>query len=97
MLAEDCKATDKECHHCDKEWDQATGGVWLAGLPIIHGYMLQLAQHNHDHFLPHAKTAYLVGHEYAIKKAREAGKLEISNSLRWLDIVIKLFLTKSSS
>ena len=77
MLAEDIKETDKKgkCHHSDKEWDEATGGSWMAGLPIIHGYMLKLAEHNHDHFLPHAKTAYLVGHEYAIREARKAGKL----------------------
>jgi len=37
--------------------------------------MLQLAENNHDHFLPHAKDAYLAGLQLAISKAREAGKV----------------------
>ena len=77
MLAEDSQNTGKpgKCHHNDKEWDEATGGEWLAGLPIFRGFMIKLAQQNYDHFLPHAKTAYVVGHEYAIEKAREAGNV----------------------
>ncbi len=62
------------CHHSDEEWDVATGGKWIFGIPIRPGNMLKLAKHNFDHFEPHAKTAYLVGHEYAIQKAREAGE-----------------------
>ena len=76
MMAEDKKKPGKQgqCNHSDKEWDEATGGRWFAGLPIIRGYMMKLAENNFDHFLPQAKTAYLVGHEYAIQTAREAGK-----------------------
>lgn len=54
-------------------WDEITGGVWFAGVPVKHGRMLQLAENNHDHFLPYAKHAYLTGHQLAIEKAREAG------------------------
>ena len=79
-MAEDSKETGKqgECQHSDMEWDEATGGAWLAGLPIIRGYMLKLAQKNYDHFLPNAEKAYVAGHEYAIEKAREAGKLPMT-------------------
>ena len=54
-------------------WDEITGGVWVAGVPVKPGRMMQLAENNHDHFLPHAKDAYLTGHQLAIDKAREAG------------------------
>lgn len=54
-------------------WDKITGGVWVAGVPVKLGRMMQLAENNHDHFLPHAKDAYLTGHQLAIDKAREAG------------------------
>ena len=54
-------------------WDEITGGVWVAGVPVKPGRMMQLAENNHDHFLPHAKDAYLTGHQLAIEKAREAG------------------------
>ena len=56
-----------------KTWDKITGGKWLGPLPMKGGRMLQLAENNHDHFLPHAKGAYLTGHQLAIEKAREAG------------------------
>ena len=56
-----------------KTWDEITGGKWLGPLPVKEGRMLQLAENNHDHFLPHAKDAYLTGHQLAIDKAREAG------------------------
>ena len=54
-------------------WDEITGGVWVAGVPVRLGRMMQLAENNHDHFLPFAKDAYLTGHQLAIDKAREAG------------------------
>ena len=54
-------------------WDEITGGWWVAGLPVKLGRMMQLAETNFDHFLPHAKNAYLTGHQLAIDKAREAG------------------------
>lgn len=54
-------------------WDEITGGVWFAGVPVKHGRMQQLAENNHDHFLPYAKHAYLTGHQLTIEKAREAG------------------------
>ena len=54
-------------------WDEITGGVWVAGVPVKLGRMMQLAENNYDHFLPHAKNAYLAGHQLAIDKAREAG------------------------
>lgn len=59
-----------------KDWDEITGGQWLGGLPIQHGRMLKLAAHNHDHFLPYAKDAYLTGHQLAMDKAREASKCD---------------------
>ena len=54
-------------------WDEITGGVWVAGVPVKLGRMMQLAETNYDHFHPHAKNAYLAGHQLAIDKAREAG------------------------
>jgi len=57
-----------------KTWDEITGGKWLGGLPRKEGRMLQLAENNHDHFLPYAKDAYLTGHQLANSKAREAGE-----------------------
>ena len=57
-----------------KTWDEITGGKWFGGLPVKQGRMLQLAENNHDHFLPYAKDAYLAGHQLAINKAREAGE-----------------------
>ncbi|XP_028403440.1 uncharacterized protein LOC114526132 [Dendronephthya gigantea] len=74
MMAEDTEDTKQGCHHNDMEWDEATGGAWLAGLPIISGIMMKLAKKNYDHFLPNAKIAYVAGHEYAIEKAREGGR-----------------------
>jgi len=59
-----------------KTWDEVTGGKWLGGLPMKQGRMLQLAENNHDHFLPYAKDAYLAGHQLAINKAREAGEYQ---------------------
>ena len=53
--------------------DKKTGGKWLFGLPVKQGRMLQLAENNHDHFLPYAKDAYVTGHQLAIEKARLAG------------------------
>ena len=55
-----------------KTWDEITGGKWFFGLPVKEGRMLELAENNHDHFLPYAKDAYLTGHQLAIEKAREA-------------------------
>ena len=57
-----------------KTWDEVTGGKWFFGLPVKQGRMLQLAENNHDHFLPYAEDAYLAGHHLAINKAREAGE-----------------------
>jgi hypothetical protein len=77
MMNDDSKKSKEagQCQHSDKEWDEATGGAWFAGLPIIRGYMMKLAQNNFDHFLPNGKTAYLAGHKYAVQKAQEAGKV----------------------
>ena len=36
--------------------------------------MLDLAENNHDHFLPFEKDAYLTGQQLAIEKAREASQ-----------------------
>lgn len=58
------------------EWDEITGGKWLGGIPIKDGRMLELAENNHDHFLPYAKDAYLTGHQLALEKAREASKYD---------------------
>ena len=84
-----------------KEWDEITGGQWLGGLPIKQGRMLKLAAHNHDHFLPYAKDAYLTGHQLAIDKAREASKYGGNESKRLLHEAFSLdgfachFLTDS--
>ena len=56
-----------------KTWDKITGGKWLGPLPMEKGRMLQLAENNHDHFLPYAKDAYLTGHQLAIDTAWKAG------------------------
>jgi len=58
-----------------KKWDKVTGGTWVFGVPVIFGRIMKLAQNNHDHFLPFAKDAYLVGHELALEKAKEASKV----------------------
>ncbi|CAB3991782.1 Hypothetical predicted protein [Paramuricea clavata] len=81
LLADDDKNAKKagNCFHSNKEWDEATGGVWVAGIPIIPGFMIKLAEHNYDHFEPQAKTTYVVGHGYAIEKAREAGRSKENN------------------
>ena len=74
MIDEDHAAREsgKELHsHAD--WDRATGGTWVGGLPVKPGQMLNLAMNNYDHFQPQAEKAYLVGHKLAIAKAREAG------------------------
>ena len=94
MIAEDSKSSKRpgECHHNDKEWDEATGGAWIAGLPIIRGYMIKLAQNNYDHFLPHAQKAYVVGYEYAIEKAREAGKTD-RNDFSFIFTIFNCILT----
>jgi len=58
-----------------RRWDEITGGKWIFEVPVISGRMMQLAENNHDHFLPYAKDAYTVGHELALEKAREASKV----------------------
>ena len=84
-----------------EEWDKITGGKWLGGIPIKHGRMLKLAAHNHDHFLPYAKDAYLTGHQLAMGKAREASKYGGNESKRLLHEAFSLdgfachFLTDS--
>ena len=60
--------------HSHADWDRATGGAWVGGLPIVPGRMLNLATKNYDHFQPQAMEAYLVGHQLAIEKAREAAR-----------------------
>lgn len=65
-----------------KTLDRKTGGKWLFGLPVKQGRMLQLAENNHDHFLPYAKDAYVTGHQLAIKKARLAGTKPLLSDLR---------------
>ena len=62
-----------------KTWDKITGGKWLGPLPMEKGRMLQLAENNHDHFLPYAKDAYLTGHQLAIDTARKAGSYRSSD------------------
>ena len=60
------------CFHSDREWDEAVGGKWALGLPLKPGQMLKLAESNYDHFQPNAKEAYVIGHQLAVEKAREA-------------------------
>ena len=67
---------DKLGNSLVKELDEVTGGTWVFGVPLIFGRVMELAQNNHDHFLPFAKDAYLVGHELALEKAKEASKVE---------------------
>ncbi len=59
-----------------KDYDNALGGTWIGGVPLISGRMMSLAKNNYDHFLPSAQEAYQVGHELAIEKAREAGRAQ---------------------
>ena len=58
-----------------EKWDVILGGTWFLGVPVKFGRMMKLAENNHDHFLPFAKDAYLTGHELALERAREAGKV----------------------
>lgn len=67
---------DKLGNSLVEKWDEVTGGTWVFGVPVIFGRIMELAQNNHDHFLPFAKDAYLVGHELALEKAKEASKVE---------------------
>ena len=72
LLATLEKETEEGRSIDSKTWDEITGGKWFFGLPVKEGRMLELAENNHDHFLPYAKDAYLTGHQLAIEKAREA-------------------------
>ena len=58
--------------HSHADWDKVTGGVWAGELPVIFGRMLKLAAKNYDHFQPQSNKAYLVGHQLAVEKARDA-------------------------
>ena len=58
--------------HSNADWDRATGGVWAGELPVVFGRMLRLAAENYDHFQPQSNKAYLVGHQLAVEKARDA-------------------------
>ena len=53
-----------------RKQDEITGGKWIGCVPVKPGRMLKLAMNNHDHFLPHARSAYLTGHQLALGKAR---------------------------
>ena len=74
LLATLEKETEEGRSIDSKTWDEITGGKWFFGLPVKEGRMLELAENNHDHFLPYAKDAYLTGHQLAIEKAREASQ-----------------------
>ena len=74
--------TDKEIGN--RKQDEITGGKWLGGIPVKEGRMLRLAKNNHDHFLPHAKSAYLTGHLLAMEKAKEASKSDITEQEKLL-------------
>ena len=63
---------DKETE--TRKQDEITGGIWIGGVPVKPGRMLKLALNNHDHFLPHAKSAYLIGHQLALEEARKASR-----------------------
>lgn len=67
---------EKQGNSFAKEYDEAAGGTWIFGVPVIFGRMMKLAENNHDHFLPFAKDAYLAGHKLALEKAREASKVK---------------------
>ena len=73
MIEEDHVARNSnKTLHSNAEWDEATGGFWVGGFPWVNGRMLNLAIQNYDHFHPQAVEAYLVGHQLAMEKAREA-------------------------
>lgn len=78
MIREETDGRKPDCHHSDQEWDEATGGYWIFGIPWRFGNMLKLALKNFDHFGSRAKIAYQTGHEYAIQKARYAGNRHLS-------------------
>lgn len=87
-----------------EKWDEVTGGTWVFGVPLIFGRIMKLAQNNHDHFLPFAKEAYLVGHELALEKAKEASKVgKLEQKIRFLEEAYSIdafachFLTDSFS
>ena len=82
LLATLDKETEEGSIVDSETWDKITGGKWFFGLPVKEGRMLELAENNHDHFLPCAKDAYLTGHQLAIEKAREASIFPQDPALR---------------
>ncbi|XP_028403414.1 uncharacterized protein LOC114526111 [Dendronephthya gigantea] len=90
MIHDEMLCKTAGCHHTDKEWDEATGGIWAGGIPVVPGRMLSLGEKNFDHFQPHAKMAYLAGHEYSIQKAREAGDSSEKEREKLLDMAYSI-------
>ena len=68
------EALEKLGNTLSEKWDTLTGGIWILGKPIKFGRYMNIAVSNYDHFVPSVKDAYLVGHELAIEKARDASK-----------------------
>ena len=70
LLADDTKNAGKpgKCFHDDQEWDEATGGWWVAGVPVYQGQMIKLARQNYDHFQPQAKKPTLLDMNTQLRK-----------------------------
>ena len=76
LLEQERESLQNQCVHSvnfNKKYDEITGGRWVGGIPVVYGRMMKLALTNHDHFQPHAKFAYLAGHELALECAKQAG------------------------
>ena len=87
-----------------EKWDVITGGTWVAGVPVVFGRVMKLAENNFDHFQPNSKDAYLVGHQLALEKARKAGNCQpgqlqkqLFDEARSLEAFASHFLTDSFS
>ena len=75
-MQQEREALENQCVHSVKfvkKYDEITGGRWVDNIPVVFGRMRKLALTNHDHFQPHAKFAYLAGHELALACAKQAG------------------------
>ena len=57
-----------------RKQDKITGSKWIGCVPVKRERILKLAMNNHDHFLPHARSVYLSGHQLVLRKARESNR-----------------------
>ena len=73
------------------QYDTILGGYWVKDKPIISGRMLKLAMNNPDHFKPDSINAWSAGHQLAVEKAVEAGKMYATNETQGLRLLNKAY------